>query len=310
MAVTSVSANPGAHSNSVSAYGNVGWAMSASSAVMARPIPAGDGSAWCVWQVGVSGLPPGQAITGIRLSGSIAFYVGTMTGVVRTATAYVNMFKTFAEFSGANSNNPMATIAGDGNPTNLDYTFKKGGFTSTDLANGNVFVGIAVSTINADTTRGDGQYSFGALNWTIYTAPDDPAPPAGSITSKLINPTPNTNPGVFTGGQFAQVTLQLLTPLPQSGYSSRFDLPYQSGLTFASNGLTGLNLQSGTVSNPTDPYRAYSGLLNIAAKTKPGVYSIYGTVSGLSGVGSGPTSQQIFSQLTVRSRSGMMFTEA
>jgi hypothetical protein len=309
MAVTSVSASPSANSSIISAYGAAGWSMSASSAVITR-VPVGAGSAWCVWQLGIPGLPPGQAITGIRLSGFIAFYVGTMTGVVRTATAYVNMFKTFAEFSGTNSNDPMATIAGDGQGINLDYTFRKGGFTSTDLANGNVFVGIAVSTTNVDTSRGDGQYSFGALNWTVYTAPNDPAPPAGSITTRLTNPPANVSPGVFRGGQFAQLTMQLLTPLPQTSYTTRFDLPVGGGLTFPGGSL-GKLINTGTSAIPGDPYRGYSGPINIAANAKLGLQTIYATVAGLQGVGGdGVTSQQAFTQLYVRPRTGMMLTEA
>jgi hypothetical protein len=303
MAVSNVSAS-GAFAEQPSAYGNMSWG-SASSSQLGSTTGPGEGTNWAIWQIGISGLPTGKAMTGISISGPCSFSV---RGGGRNATLYADLWSSFNQFNGA-AGVSVATMPGSGVTQNINYVFKKSNFTSDQLAAGNFFFGFAVQTDSGNSTGGGGTFSLGALSWTIYTAPDDPAPPAGSITTKLINPAANISPGVFPGGQFAQVTLQLLTPLPQSGYSSRFDLPYQSGLTFAKNGSTALNIQSGTVSVPADPYRAYSGLLNVAASTKVGVYSIYGTVSGVSGTGANPTSQQIFSQLTVRSRGGILMTE-
>lgn len=314
MAISYVSASPSGYAGLISAYGNTGWHTDGSG--VGVTVPVGNGSAWAFWQLTVTGLPPGQPINTITLSGPISY---TASGGVGTATAYVEMFKNYMDFRYAGSSYAMATIPGNGSSVPLSYNFTKPGFTSSDLESGNVFLGVAISTKNvlarADTPS---TFYFGATGWTIYTNPNIPSPPAGSIVTQITNPAANINPGVYPGSAFAQITVQLKAPLPQDLYRTHFTLPLNyssSGLTLAVPGvgtsaLTTRIDRCGTNERPADPYRGYSGAINVAANAKPGMRTVRLDVSWVD-IGLTDDTQATSVQVYVRPRGGgSVFTEA
>lgn len=308
MAVSNVSASSSFGSIG-SAYGNAGWGLATATQIAAN-IQPGDGTVWAVWQIGIPGLPPGKAVTGIIISGPISFYVYG-SGNTRSATLVADMFSNFNSFSGSGGSASMATLVANGQSTTLNYVFKKQGFTSDMLAAGQCYFGIAVATTGDNAPNGMGSFSFGALSWSIYTAPDDPAPPSGATSSKLTNPAANFNPGVFPGGQFAPLTSQLLGPLPQQYYSAAFGVPFNKGFVFVDNGSNSQIIrQQGYTNNPSSPYICNSGIITVAANTVPGVYTFQCACSGLSFAE--PPAQTVYTQVTVRDRakSRLMLSEA
>jgi hypothetical protein len=308
MPVSNVSVT-GSFASQPSAFGSVGWGLASMSAIGAT-IPSGGGTVWAVWQIGISGLPPGRVLNAMTVSGPVSFYVAG-SNIVRKATLYGSLRSSFASFAGSGGGAAMATLVGDGSTTDLYFVFNNPGFTSDDLAAGNVFFGIAVSTDAGNSANGNGTFSFGATSWTIYTAPDTVgAPPAGAPNAQLISPASNLNPGVFPGGQFAQLTNKLLAPLPQQYYSGTFGVPYNQGFVFVDNGSnSGLIRNQGTAQNPSSPHIAYSGIITVAASTKPGVYTFQGSCTGLN---ANPQQFYMTTQVRVRDRAAnrLMLSEA
>jgi len=305
MAVTNVSAS-GNFGDTPSAYGNYPWGGASASAI-ASTLPATAGTVWAVWQIGVVGVPAGQVVNGINVSGPFSFGV---SGGVRKASLYVYANSSFNPFTGSPGVGPIAVATAGAAAVNVNYNYSPVGLTSDNLANGTFYLGFAVQTDGGNAGAGNGTISLGTLSWTIYTAPDQPIAPPGSPSCRIINVPGNINPGVFPGSSFAAITCQLLQPVPQSNYATRFDVQVGQNLTFADSGTTGILRNCGTVPVPADPHRGYSGLINIAANAKPGWRTVWATVSGLAG--SSPTSQQVYTEVYVRSRTtgyGAMLSE-
>jgi hypothetical protein len=303
MAVTNVSAS-GSYGTMPGSHGAIGWGMSSMTSIGAT-IPPANGTAWAVWQVGVVGIPPGKQITGINISGPVSFWVAG-TGLTRQAVLYADTHTTFGQFA-SGVGGPLVTLTGQ-QSANLNVNISSN-LSSDDLLAGNFYLGMAVSTTGDNADHGNGSFSLGALSWTFYTSPDQPQTAPGTPSSRLTNPASNTSPGVFPGGQFLQLTSQLLAPLPQQYYSAAFGVPYNKGFVFVDNGSNSQIIkQQGFTSNPSSPYVAYSGVITVAANTVPGVYTFQCAVSGLSG--SEPPNQTVYTQVTVRRRGGGLFVEA
>ena len=270
MGIYAIQANPAATAAQNSAYGSTAWQYNSSANFAA--IPQGTGTAWMIWACQLGGLPV-EALNAIRVSGSTNdFTVAGGGGTrVRQANVFMNTMRSFA-FTGLGGSLAQ-TLAGTGVGSEMIWNVATTGWTTTDLMNGNVFIGVAVLTDNGDSGLGSGTFRYGAMSFTFYTGADG-APGGGSVSTTLTNPTANFNPGKYGGGQFAALTYVLNSPRPQTSFNMQFTIYSNPGITFAANGSTSLILFKGTTTDPGNPYTGSTGLINVAANAMPGAFTI------------------------------------
>jgi hypothetical protein len=302
MAVTTIVANVAAADvTKDSNYGNYPWSLPAG--VPTNVVGIGAGTKWMVWLFTTTGIPPGESFNGIRVQGTNDFTVGGGgAGMTRQAIVYLRPSKSF-DYAGQTGSS-VQTLVATGTGASLNTLLTPAGWTSTDLLNG-VFVGVAAMTNSGDSGQGSGTLRYNAITFTFYTGSDVPSPPAGQTKTTLTNPVANYNPGKFAGQQFAALDYVLLDPHTNAYFNMEFDLPL--GLTFVNSGSTNITLQKGASGDTANPWNASTGLINVAASTKGGTYSIRAQCRGVSG---NPTVSGIQTgQLLVQTRRRYFYME-
>lgn len=277
MSITAVTLNPSAGSQTSSPYGINPWYSAPSH--FDSYIPINDGSGWIVFQIQVPGLTLGEVFNGVRIVGSHDFLVGGGSGVFREATGQWRIGASVASFIGAAADGTFGPVNGSGVSQSLNFVATKGGFTSTDIVNGTMYLGFAVSSNGLSAIHGPAWYRNFCLNTTFFCGPDSPFTPPASTYATLVNPTSNTTPGKPPGAQFDPMNLTYTQPIPQANIQFRWTIS-GAGLTWVSSG-TGLLVQSqGTAGNPGSPYFNTTSPINISAATPPGTYNMQVWISG------------------------------
>ena len=307
MAVANLLASLTGNAQQSSLYGANVWYPNASLSINQSQVPVNQGTNWLIWQIQVVGIPTGEAFNGIVVSGNNSF--GVLPASLRQASLFSNLFATLAGFTGQGGN-ALQVLAGNSTPVALNATVTKAGFTSTDIANGTMLLGVAASTNNVDPGSTLGDLRWGARTFTVYTGPDTPNPVVSKPSGTLANPAGNISPGVFPGTQFAALTFTLTQPLPQAALSFQWSLPnIPAGLTFAANGLTSLTQAKGTGSDPTHPYDGSCGAINVARNYPLGVTGVALAVTGFGGGVTYNTIAQLVVRGTQGPPTGMMWME-
>jgi hypothetical protein len=303
MAVVTIVANVAAADvTKDSNYGNYPWSLPAG--VPTNVVGIGAGTKWMVWAFTTGGITAGESFNGIRVQGTNDFTVGGGgAGKTRQAVVYLRASKSF-DYAGTTGSS-VQTLVATGTGANLNTVLTPSGWSSTDLLNGNVFVGVAAMTNSGDSGQGDGTLRYNAITFTFYTGSDVPSPPAGQTKTTLTNPSGNYTTGKFAGQQFAALDYVLIDPHTNAYFNMEFALPL--GLTFVNSGSTNMSLQKGASGDPANPWNASTGLINVAASTKGGMYPIQAQCRGVLG---NPTVSGIQTgQLFVRTRRNYHFWE-
>ena len=297
MSVVQVTASPNHWANEYSGYGGIAWWPGPYA-----NIAVGQGTAWVIWQVGVSGLNRNESFNGINASGKCSFKVGTGAGVSRTATLYCKATNNYNSIPGS-SGGVVGTYPPSG--ANLDTVCPatNSSISSNDLIAGNFYFCVAVSTASLDGGAGDGTFNYGALTFTIYTGADQPNPPASQPAGKWNNPAGNNDPGVYPGQSFASVNYRLTSPLPQTFFSQQFQIfgAVTNTITFPNGTSTSPLYTKGLQgTDPTHPYDSDTGVIQVASTVPPGVYSL--RCQSANGSGLGGAGLLDYTSLTVRQR--------
>jgi hypothetical protein len=279
MGIYSLQANPAGTGQQASAWGTTAWQYnpSANFAVIAQ----GAGTNWMAWACQIGGIPAGKPLNAIRVQGINDFTVGAGgVGKTRLATFYMQVLRTYS-FTGTAGSGEQ-TLTGTGTGAEMIWNVATPGWTTDDLINGNLYIGVAVATNNGDAGQGSGTARYGAMSFTFYTDTDGAPGGGGSVSTTLVNPTANFNPGKYGGQQFAALTYTFVSPKPQASFNMQFKI-YGAGVTFASSGTSTLVLFKGTTSDPGNPYIGSTGLINVAANAMPGSYLIDAGIANVAG---------------------------
>lgn len=293
MSVIQVPASPVRWGSAFSSYGTANW--STVSATIVAVIPVNVGTNWVIWQIGVSSIATGEAFNGVTITGTNSFAVSGAN--TRVAQLLANLFNSFNAFNGATGTLMDSYTANSGNKP-LAYTLTKAGFTSTDLKNGNFFLGIAVNTNNNDPSYGNGTFTYNSFTFQIYTGSDFPNPPATAAAGTWSNPNANNNPGVLPGASFASINYRLKSPIPQTFFNMQFQSS-NAGILFPNGTTLSPSFPKGTGNDASHPYDADTGIITVASSVAPGVYTIRAQTNGGPGV-LGGAGLLDYSSLTVR----------
>jgi len=298
MAVHSVIAPYNGYAVATSAMGATTW-MPGNGNLVANAIPAGAGTKWAYWKFQNAGIPAGETMTGITISGGNDFTVGGGgAGKTRVAGLAYKLARNPSEFNAA-AGTQMDSLVGTGTGKTLNAVINPTGFTSNDLING-MYIGIGVGTNSADAADGGGTFRYGALTFVFTTGANQPTPPPSSPNGILTNPVGNQSPGVYPGGQFASLSFKLTAPdFPQTT-SLRYDWSFNKiGFTF-SNGASSL-LQTNTAGGGITNLIGNTGLITVAATVRPGTdVQVRCQVSNVAGAS--PTGMSLYTPLIVRER--------
>ena len=294
MSVIQVPASPNRWGSAYSSYGTANWATV--SATIVASIPVNVGTNWTIWQIGVSSIATGEAFNGVTISGSNGFVVPSSPNA-RVAQLLVNAFNNFNAFNGATGTLMDSYTSGAGNK-NLAFTFTKAGFTSTDLKNGNFFLGIAVNTNNNDPSYGPGSFTYNSFSFQLYTGSDIPNPPATAAAGTWTNPNANNNPGALPGASFASLNYRLKSPIPQTFFNMQFQSS-NAGILFPNGTTLSPSFPKGTGNDASHLYDSDTGIISVGAGVAPGVYTIRCQTNGGPGV-LGGAGLLDYSSLTVR----------
>lgn len=281
MAIYNVTINPGSNAQPASVHGTVGWSGDPLH-VQTLNMDPGAGSTWIIWQIGATGINPGEPVNAVQISGSHFFNVYGGGGYARQCTLYCKTATTLAGITG--SGDGVATIPGNANTHGVNNVGVPTpvGLTSTNLLNGQFFLGYAVKTSSDQPLFGPGVYSTTALSFKFYTGPDNPNPPPNAPYGTLTNPTSNMTPGKPSGGQFSPLTFQLISPLPQTFITISFETSH-TGLRF-SNGNQIMSLNKGLNNDPANPYIGVCSPIDINPTLAGGTY---GVKAGIASIGGG-----------------------
>ena len=295
MAVVNLLPPAYAFNSAASAYGSNFWGMI--SGGVASSIPNAQGAAWAYWKMQASGIPAGQAFNGFNVQANIDFTVGAGgAGISRASSLYV-LGLPHTGFGGA-SGVAISGAPGTGAGQVVNAVYQPAGFTSSDLLNGTMYLGVAVSTTGADAGLGNGIFRYVPTNIILYTGADTPTPPAGNISGTLTNPAANNFPGAFPGSTLAALTFVYAQPKPDAVATAFFSIVGTTKLTFTGNPTVSLDCSSGHGYTCTTP------LINIAADCPPGVYQISMQVNNATS----PT-YVVWTTVVVRQSGGMPFME-
>lgn len=259
---------------SISQVGAAGQTKSWSAAsdnIQILSLDRAEQSLWALFQIGVAGVVTGQSFNGIRIQGIDDYtYAGGGGARTRIASHYAKLGHTSGAFAGfaSGSGSLVASVPGSGIGAGVNAVLTDGSFTSTDIANGTMWVGIQVDGGPQEAGLGGGPFRTSAFNFTMYTGGDAPTPGSGEPSGTIINP--NALP-VAAGGQFLGVTANYLPP---SGFGTNsleivFAVPAGSGLTFAGGGFE-RTYNKGLLADPANPYSQVGPAINISGSALPG----------------------------------------
>jgi hypothetical protein len=193
----------------------------------------------------------------------------------RVATTLASYKATVEAFRNTSDGTPLGNIFGTGTGINIvaDLNMVGSGFTSDNLRNGSIFVGVVSYADAGNPTINEGKYRMGVTSWQIYTGTSTPSPPGGTPTGYLT-PTPgNANPGVYAPGQFGNTRATYL----ENGVGVQQFLTFfwtiygPAGITFAANGTQSLRIDRGMSQGDISTWNwSDCGLINVAASVPPG----------------------------------------
>jgi hypothetical protein len=268
MSIFSASLSYNNFANQNSAAGSNSWGVASGADVTV--LPASQGSQWIIWGLLNSAAAVGEAFNGVNITCTIDFTVGGGGGgITRVASLWGDVRNAF-NFTNQAGTATGASAVGTGTGNNPNFNMNKAGITSTDLKNGNFFVGFYVTTGGQNT--GDGTFRISGARATCYFGTDTPgggSGGSGSTKMTLTNPASNNNPGQYNGTTFASLTSQLTAPVPTLSYSH--DWGVQAPLRFP-NGTQSFSELKGQ--NNGNSYVSQSGIITIPAGTPAGNYSI------------------------------------